>query len=126
MGIGGLVGASTTLFLHTLAWAIAFTHQVAWYDWLLPLALPFSSLLIDSLAPEAEGYGTRVIEAIHTASGRIPLLVAPVKFVASILTIACGGSAGKTGPSVQVGAGLASMVAAYQTALHLGMAYLAF
>lgn len=109
--IGGIVGGATTLFLKTLAWGISITHQFPYYFWLLPLALPLSSILIDSLAPEAEGYGARVIEAIHKYSGKIPPLVPPIKFLASIITIIFGGSAGKTGPCAQVGAGLASIFA---------------
>jgi H+/Cl- antiporter ClcA len=37
--------------------------------------------------------------------------VAPVKFIATVITIAFGGSAGKEGPSAQIGAGTASVVA---------------
>ena len=109
--IGGIVGASTASFLRSLGWAIHTTHRFSWYFWFLPFALPLSSVLIDRYAPEAEGYGARVIEAIHKYSGKIPFLVPPVKFVATILTIAFGGSAGKTGPGVQIGAGLASLFA---------------
>ncbi len=102
---------STTIFLESLAWGIDLVQRVPHYFWFLPLVLPVSSVLIDYLAPEAEGYGARVIEAIHKYSGKIPPLVAPVKFLASLLTIVFGGSAGKTGPCVQVGAGLASICA---------------
>lgn len=109
--IGGIVGVSTASFLNVLDWAIHTTHRFPLYFWFLPLALTLSSALIERYAPEAEGYGTRVIQAIHKYSGRIPFLVPPVKFAATILTIAFGGSAGKTGPSVQIGAGLASLFA---------------
>lgn len=109
--VGCIVGGSTTLFLKTLAWTIALTQRIPYYFWFLPIALPISSVLINYLAPEAEGYGAKVIEAIHKHSGRIPPLVAPVKFVATIVTITFGGSAGKTGPCVQIGAALASMFA---------------
>ncbi len=109
--MGCIVGGSTALFLKTLVWGITLTHRTPYYFWFLPIVLLISSVLIDYLAPEAEGYGARVIEAIHKYSGRIPPLVAPVKFVATIITVAFGGSAGKTGPCVQIGAALASMVA---------------
>ncbi len=109
--IGGIVGGSTTLFLKILTRGITFIHRFPYYFWFLPFALPLSSLLIDTLAPEAEGYGAKVIEAIHKYSGRIPPLVPPVKFAASLLTIIFGGSAGKTGPCAQIGAGLASLFA---------------
>ncbi len=112
-GIGLLVGTSTTLFLASLNRAIQFTHRSPYYFWLLPITLPLSQMLIERFAPEAEGYGAKVIEAIHKFSGRIPPLVAPVKFVTTLLTIAFGGSAGKTGPGVQIGAGLTSICASW-------------
>lgn len=62
--------------------------------------------------PDAEGHGTdKIIEAIHKCSGRIKLLVVPVKLVATIITLVAGGSAGKEGPCAQIGAGLASAFA---------------
>ncbi len=39
------------------------------------------------------------------------LLVVPVKLVATIITLATGGSAGKEGPCAQIGAGLSSVFA---------------
>jgi chloride channel protein, CIC family len=43
--------------------------------------------------------------------GRIPFKVVPVKLVATVVTLAGGGSAGKEGPCAQIGAGLASSFA---------------
>jgi H+/Cl- antiporter ClcA len=71
-----------------------------------------STLLVYYLAPEAKGHGTeKVIEAIHKRFGRINPVVVSVKLVATIITIAMGGSAGKEGPCAQIGAGLSSIVA---------------
>jgi H+/Cl- antiporter ClcA len=43
--------------------------------------------------------------------GKIPFKVVPVKLVATVITLAGGGSAGKEGPCAQIGAGLASSFA---------------
>ena len=68
--------------------------------------------MIKYLAPDAEGHGTeKVIEAVHKRWGKIKLAVVPVKLVATIITITGGGSAGKEGPSAQIGAGMASALA---------------
>jgi len=65
--------------------------------------------MIRYLAPDAEGHGTeKVIEAIHTSSGKMKFAVVPVKLIASVITIASGGSAGKEGPCAQIGGGLSS------------------
>jgi H+/Cl- antiporter ClcA len=68
--------------------------------------------MIRFLAPDAEGHGTeKVIEAIHKHSGRIKAIVVPVKLVATVITIAAGGSVGKEGPCAQIGGGLSSVFA---------------
>jgi len=74
-----------------------------------PSALFLSALIVKVFAPDAEGHGTeKVIEAVHRHSGKIQLAVVPVKLVATIITIAFGGSAGKEGPAAQIGAAIAS------------------
>ena len=60
-----------------------------------------------------EGYGTeKVIEAIHRRAGKIPVLVVPVKLVATLITHAFGGSAGEEGPCARIGVGLTSLFSA--------------
>jgi H+/Cl- antiporter ClcA len=111
-GVGAAVGLSTTLFLKVLNWSTAFTGQYGYFFLLVPVALFLSSLVIRYLAPDAEGHGTeKVIEAIHKRAGRIKAAVVPVKLVATVITIAAGGSAGKEGPCAQIGGGLASLAA---------------
>jgi H+/Cl- antiporter ClcA len=106
---GAVVGGATAIFLKILAWATGVGHNSQFTLWLLPVALFISALLVKYLAPDAEGHGTeKVIEAIHKRSGKIPFMVVPVKLVATIITLAFGGSAGKEGPCAQIGAGLTS------------------
>ncbi len=110
--VGALVGGGTTVFLKTLAWSSGHVGQYSWYYYLLPLTLIVTSFLVSWLAPEAEGHGTeKVIEAVHQRMGKIPIKVVPVKLVATVITLAGGGSAGKEGPCAQIGAGLASAFA---------------
>jgi H+/Cl- antiporter ClcA len=109
--VGVAVGVSTTVFLVSLEWSSARLGQNSYYFFLLPLALALSSYISKYLAPEAEGHGTeKVIEAVHRRSGRIKAIVVPVKLVTTIITLACGGSAGKEGPCAQIGGGLASTI----------------
>ncbi|HOX54560.1 MAG TPA: chloride channel protein, partial [Candidatus Omnitrophota bacterium] len=110
--VGIIVGLSTTLFLKILAWSRILGDNYSYYFLLLPIALFLSALMIKYLAPDAEGHGTeKVIEAIHKNSGRIKAAVVPVKLVATIVTLAAGGSVGKEGPCAQIGGGLASIFA---------------
>jgi H+/Cl- antiporter ClcA len=107
--VGIIVGLSTAIFLKMLDMSIAYTAGYKYYYLLLPVAFFLSVIIVKYLAPEAEGHGTeKVIEAVHKRSGRINPAVVPVKLVATIITIALGGSAGKEGPCAQIGAGLSS------------------
>jgi H+/Cl- antiporter ClcA len=106
---GVLVGLSTTVFLKALGFGISTASGYRYYYLLLPLALFLSALIVKYLAPDAEGHGTeKIIEAVHKHSGKVRLMVVPVKLVATIITIALGGSAGKEGPAAQIGAGVSS------------------
>ncbi len=108
---GILVGLSTTVFLKALGLSITAAANYRLYYVLLPTALFLSALIVRYLAPDAEGHGTeKIIEAVHKRSGRIDPLVVPVKLVATVITIAFGGSAGKEGPAAQIGAAVTSFV----------------
>ena len=112
--VGIVVGCSTAIFLKLLDLSISVTTTYKYYFFLLPLALFLSTLLVKYLAPEAKGHGTeKVIEAIHKRFGKINPAVVPVKIVATIITLAMGGSAGKEGPCAQIGAGLSSIIASF-------------
>jgi H+/Cl- antiporter ClcA len=108
--VGTVVGASTTVFLLSLNGSVNLTAKWPYYFLALPVSFFLSEFIIKSLAPEAEGHGTeRVIEAVHKRFGKIKAAVVPVKLVATVITIAIGGSAGKEGPCAQIGAGLSSI-----------------
>ncbi len=110
--IGVITGFSTAGFLALLEFSVERTARYRWYFLSLPLALFIAKFLIHTCAREAEGYGTEtVIRAIHMHSGRMSIKVIPIKILATVITIASGGSAGKWGPSVQVGSVLASQAA---------------
>ncbi len=107
--VGVLVGCGTAAFLRTLSWASGQFSRIPDYYLLLPVTLVVCSALVSWLAPDAAGHGTeKVIEAVHKRMGDIPLMVVPIKLIATVITLAGGGSAGKEGPCAQIGAGLAS------------------
>lgn len=113
---GVCVGMGTRGFLVALS---AATHATTRLDvgafhsyYLLPLALPLCVWLIRTFAPSAKGHGTEaVIAAVHEDAGRIAWKVAPIKLLATVLTLAFGGSVGKEGPCAQIGASITSLFA---------------
>ena len=86
--------------------------------WLLPLVTALGGLLsgiiVFRFAPEAEGHGTdAAIAAIHYRGGKLRARVAPVKLIASAITIGSGGSAGREGPAAQISATFGSVLATW-------------
>lgn len=84
--------------------------------WLTVLVPAAGGLLVGvitrTVAGEARGRGvSEVMLAVAARGGLIRARVAPVKILASSLTIGSGGSAGREGPIVQIGSSLGSMVA---------------
>ena len=86
------------------------------FRWWVLLLLPaigglISGLIVYTWAPEAEGHGTDAyIDAFHNRQGIIRTRVPFIKGIASVVTMATGGSAGREGPIAQIGAGLGSCV----------------
>lgn len=131
--VGAVVGAAAVLFnlaIRVWTWVstgfteytthIGSPHGVwGWAPWLFLLLSPALAgavygPLIQRFAPSAKGHGIpEVMLAVRRKGGRIPGRVAVVKIVSSALTIGSGGSAGREGPIVQVGASLGSTIASW-------------
>ncbi|MEZ4386638.1 MAG: chloride channel protein [Candidatus Krumholzibacteriia bacterium] len=92
---------------------VALLGQISWWHTLLlpVIGAVIVGPMIHFLAREARGHGVpEVIGAIVFRGGVIRPIVAAVKIVASAITIACGGSVGREGPIVQIGASMASTI----------------
>lgn len=89
-----------------------FTSQSLLLLLILPVGGLLVGLIITYLAPEARGTGTsRVMEAVLADRGKIRPRVTVLKSLASAITIGSGGSAGREGSIVQIGAASGSAVA---------------
>ncbi|MFQ6013749.1 MAG: chloride channel protein, partial [Thermoplasmata archaeon] len=79
---------------------------------ILPLAGLLVGLIIHYLAPEVRGAGVaQVMEANLAREGRIRPRVMALKSLAAAITVGSGGSAGREGPIVQIGAASGSALA---------------
>ena len=112
------VGSVTALGAIAFRWLIDFFHGVFFTEIPagsvpVPLLVALGGLLVGLLtwfgAREAQGHGVpEVIMAVALRGGRIRGRVAIVKALASAITLGSGGSAGREGPIVQIGAALGS------------------
>ena len=76
-----------------------------------PLMSIVTGILLAKVFPDVRGSGVPQTEtAYHLAGGVIPARVPFGKFLTGVLCIASGHSMGREGPSVQIGAGLASVI----------------
>ncbi len=93
-----------------------FLRNVMNTPWYLKILVPvFGGLIVGPIiyfvAPEAKGHGVpEVMESILLKGGMIRARVAIVKAIASAISIGTGGSVGREGPIVQIGASLGSTV----------------
>jgi chloride channel protein, CIC family len=80
---------------------------------LVPMVVAgFVAWLVKTFAPEAKGHGVpEVMDAIHYNDGVIRPQVVVIKALASSLSIGSGGSAGREGPIIQMGAAMGSNLA---------------
>ena len=109
--VGALSGAASALFLWLLerATSLRMAHDQ------LVFALPVAGLLIGGLY-ERYGHAIRagnnlIIDTIHDDRPALPLRLAPMVLIGTVLTHVLGGSAGREGTAVQMGAGLADTLA---------------
>ncbi|MBD3257321.1 hypothetical protein GF377_02720, partial [candidate division GN15 bacterium] len=93
--------------------------NIAATPWYLKLLIPaLGGLIIGPIihfwAPEAKGTGVpEVMHSVLVRGGKIRPRVAAVKAFVSTVTIGTGGSVGREGPIVQIGASLGSTVAQF-------------
>jgi CIC family chloride channel protein len=113
--VGILAGLSAVLFTLAIEWtsrALFGIDPSAARLFLVPIAASLvAGVLLARNFPEARGSGIpQTKAAFHLRGGVIPLRVPLGKFLTGVLCIGGGHSVGREGPSVQIGAGLASVI----------------
>jgi chloride channel protein, CIC family len=114
---GMIGGFHNVLFLGQLSFdydANIHTPASPWGVWIIAVPVVGAigvAFLVKTFAPEAKGHGVpEVMDAIYYQEGKIRTIVAAVKSVASAISIGSGGSVGREGPIIQIGAAFGSTV----------------
>lgn len=105
--VGLLSGTASALFLISLSWATAVRTANPALLFLLPLAgfvIGWSYYRIGGTAARGNNL---VIEQVHLNRDPIPLRMAPMVLIGTVLTHLFGGSAGREGTAIQMGSSLA-------------------
>jgi CIC family chloride channel protein len=123
-GIGAVVFRGLIAIVHNVfflgrfSWsydANAHTAASPWGAWVILVPVIGAlvvAFLVQHFAPEAKGHGVpEVMDATYYHGGVIRPVVAAIKALASALSIGTGGSVGREGPIIQIGAAFGSTLA---------------
>jgi len=110
--VGTMAGSASALFLTLLARATEAREAHWWIIWLLPLAGALTGWLYARFGQESGRGSQLILEEIHAPAQKLPRGMAPLVLIATLLTHLFGGSAGREGTGVQMGAALADQLSA--------------
>jgi len=105
--VGMLAGAASALFLFSLQHATDFRTRHELIVYALPLAGLLVGWVYERYGSSIAGGANLIIDTIHDDGPCLPLRMAPMVLIGTVLTHLFGGSAGREGTAVQMGASLA-------------------
>ncbi|MGZ3419458.1 MAG: chloride channel protein [Polyangiales bacterium] len=108
--VGGLCGLASAIFLVALERTTRFRNAHEAIVYTLPIAGLAIGFLYDRLGTPIKGGYNLVLDTLHTDGKQVPLRMAPMVLVGTVLTHLFGGSAGREGTAVQMGSSLADAV----------------
>lgn len=109
--MAGIVGTLCAAFLWSLDAATQARFDHPWLLFLLPVGGGAIGLLYHRLGRSVEAGNNLLVEQIHEPGGGVPLRMAPLIFLGTVVTHLLGGSAGREGTAVQLGGSIASTAA---------------
>lgn len=109
--MAALVGAMCTAFLWSLEAATRARFEHPWLLFLLPVGGGAVGLAYHWMGKSVEAGNNLIVDQIHEPGGGVPLRMAPLVFIGTVVTHLFGGSAGREGTAVQMGGSLASAAA---------------
>ncbi|GIK65612.1 MAG: voltage-gated chloride channel protein [Chloroflexota bacterium] len=105
--IGIMAGIASAVFLVSLKWASDFRIAHSPIIFLLPVAGFAVGWIYHHFGSTAVQGNNLVIEEVNTNATRIPRRMAPMVLIGTVVTHLFGGSAGREGTAIQMGASLA-------------------
>ncbi|HYQ00377.1 MAG TPA: chloride channel protein [Polyangiaceae bacterium] len=111
--VGVIAGAASALFLFALQLVTDFRtgHELIVYG--LPVAGLLVGWVYERFGRSIAGGANLIIDTIHDDGPCLPLRMAPMVLIGTVLTHLFGGSAGREGTAVQMGASLADTALRY-------------
>ncbi|MBQ6631221.1 MAG: voltage-gated chloride channel family protein [Romboutsia sp.] len=104
------VGIVIALFLKSLQYATSFREHNIWMLYFLPFGGALVSYLYFKYGKDSSKGNNLIIERINNGNGHIPFRMAPLVFFGTFVTHLFGGSAGREGTGVQIGASICAKI----------------
>ncbi|MCI1187566.1 chloride channel protein [Hymenobacter sp. DH14] len=108
--VGALAGTASAGFLVALDWVTRWREAHPWALALLPAAGLLIGLAYHYFGDRAVRGNNLILDEIHRPTQRLPLRLVPLVLGGTLLTHLVGGSAGREGTAVQMGAALADQL----------------
>lgn len=106
--MAAVIGSAAALFLWALDAATRQRFATPWLIWLLPLAGVAMGFYYRHLGKHTSSGNHLILGNAHKDERDIPFALAPSILIATVVTHLFGGSAGREGTAVQMGAGIAA------------------
>ncbi len=107
--IGGICGTIGVGFHYTVAFVTLFRGEHPQTLYFLPLAGLIIVLLYRGARMADDGGTNTIINSVRSAD-KIPIAMAPLIFIGTMLTHLCGGSSGREGAALQLGGSIAAFL----------------
>lgn len=107
---GILAGIAAAAFLISLEWATNTRNENHFLIWLLPLAGFFIGWVYHHFGKDVAAGNNLILDEIHDPKKTVPFHMAPFILGGTIITHLFGGSAGREGTAVQMGASLSDQL----------------
>jgi H+/Cl- antiporter ClcA len=108
--VGVFCGAASALFLYLLDEVTTYRGTHEWIVYLLPLAGLVIGLVFARFGESIKAGNNLVIDTIHDEGPEIPFRMTPMILGGTVITHLFGGSAGREGTAVQMGASLSDFL----------------
>lgn len=108
--VGGLSGSASAIFLLLLKWAKNTREENHWLLFLLPIGGFVVALGYTYWGKSVDRGNNLIVEEVQKPSKVISFLMAPLVLVGTIITHVFGGSAGREGTAIQMGASIADQL----------------
>ncbi|WP_025811959.1 voltage-gated chloride channel family protein [Komagataeibacter kakiaceti] len=105
--MAAIIGSLCALFLWMLDNVTTYRFAHPWLLYLLPLAGIMTGLLYHWFGRSAEGGNNLIVDQIHEPGGGVPLRMAPLVLISTVISHLFGASVGREGTAVQIGGSIA-------------------